>query len=149
MISVALDTCLLADLHTDAFEFDSVIKLMDVLSKAFSSRRGELLVDFDGRIVGEYRRVLDRGCLGQRLVEKAFSNGVVQNTSSRLPPDMLAALKEIQFDDDDLPFIGVCHNTGAPYVTSERKHLRSAQRTRILSAAEVTVLSLEEFAAEL
>lgn len=145
MLSIALDTCLLAGL--DEPDGDLIITAIETAApiiRLIKSRQIRILVDSQGRILGEYERHLERRRMGQSVISLAQRYGCIEYRSEKLSIKRVEALLAAGFDDDDLPFINCCYRANGWYVTSEVKHLDPERKAIIKRHSGVEVLSLCE-----
>ena len=142
---VTIDTCVMREVD-EGSDTERVLNGVAVLSRLrlqMQDGLALLLLDSEGSIVSEYRRVLRAGSMGQRFFTSCVRNSTVYYVSGVPSASCRWALSKDGFDNDDYPFVGVCESVGGGiYVTSEEKHLTPRRRALLRDVAGTTVVPL-------
>lgn len=101
--------------------------------------------DLEGQIVAEYRRCLE--VTRSREVKLWFKVAVSKlaiPVSGGLDPEHQEALKNLEFHNDDWPFVGVASRTQDKRLVSEESDYKAEVRTFLGRELSVSVLSVAE-----
>lgn len=143
-LTLALDTCVLADLETGPD--DEVLSKIDTISMLRAHLRAgsvRLVLDHERQIISEYETVLPRDSLGRRFHSSCTGASYYDYASSRPTRACSECLDRIGFDPSDVKFIGLLQ-PGGIYVTSEEKHLDRSRRDDVWRCCRVRIACLQE-----
>lgn len=147
---LAFDTCALVALDEGDDELVlSRAGLLQILHSGFVEGGIHLLFDYESRVAGEYRRVLQPNTSGRRLTTVAAKYSAVTYASGAPSRRCTTCLERDDFDPADYVFIGIAQRMGGLYVTTEEKHLAEERRQKIFRGCGVQIVDLEELREQL
>ncbi|MCS6805950.1 MAG: hypothetical protein RMM98_06295 [Acidobacteriota bacterium] len=115
-------------------------------------KRHKVAFDLEAHIEIEYRTCIEttqtQNKPGSELIKRWFADVVAKKArifhSGKLPVKHEKALRELGFDDDDLPFVAVCRRTTSRLLVSEDSDYTDAIKDYLVQKMGIRVLTIAE-----